>query len=443
MNRNFFNYMKTTILSIILLLFIGMTSVAQSTVSVDSLSLNQVMERVIQNHPLIKKAEESVKQGDARLGIARSGYLPTVDASLSVSHIGPVPEISLPNSGSFQLVPDNNFDASIGLHQNIYDFGKTASSVTYAQEQLALLNQNIGQIKQKLAIQVVNNYFMLVYFQQAIGIKNIQLETLHSHLDYVQKKKATGSGTDFEILSTQVKISVVENQKIDLLASRDMQMAKLNALMGDVSKRKFAVENAIETDSLMVSEDSVFVYATNHRTEMQLAQKRVNLATTHLNLVKHQNNPSINFLANGGFKNGYVPDLNQIKANYALGIGLNVPVFDGKRSRMKEQEARSEITASELDVEALQRQISTEVVESSIKLQANEQKVAHMRMQLSQAEAAYKMAQVNFSAGVITNLELLDAATTVSETRLMVIKSEIDYTISVYLYKAALGKVIY
>jgi outer membrane protein TolC len=44
---------------------------------------------------------------------------------------------------------------------------------------------------------------------------------------------------------------------------------------------------------------------------------------------------------------------------------------------------------------------------------------------------------------VITNLDLLDANTSVSESSLMLLKAKIDYVTSVYKLKAALGERIY
>jgi outer membrane protein TolC len=44
---------------------------------------------------------------------------------------------------------------------------------------------------------------------------------------------------------------------------------------------------------------------------------------------------------------------------------------------------------------------------------------------------------------VITNLDLLDANTSVSESSLMLLKARIDYVTSIYKLKAALGQRIY
>jgi len=53
------------------------------------------------------------------------------------------------------------------------------------------------------------------------------------------------------------------------------------------------------------------------------------------------------------------------------------------------------------------------------------------------------LAKTSFEAGTITNLDLLDSYTILSETEFALLKTKIDYTISLYKLKIALGEQIY
>ena len=70
-------------------------------------------------------------------------------------------------------------------------------------------------------------------------------------------------------------------------------------------------------------------------------------------------------------------------------------------------------------------------------------KVEHNQLQLSQAQEAFALAQTSFKAGSITNLDMLDAATSVSESKLLLLKSKIDYILNVYKLKASIGERLY
>ncbi|MCX6236100.1 MAG: TolC family protein [Bacteroidia bacterium] len=89
------------------------------------------------------------------------------------------------------------------------------------------------------------------------------------------------------------------------------------------------------------------------------------------------------------------------------------------------------------------RNIVNEVVESEANVKASQKKVDQSKLQLLQATQAYTLGKVRFESGVITNLELLDGSTTVSESRLMLLKAKIEYTVNLYKLKSAIGERLY
>ena len=151
----------------------------------------------------------------------------------------------------------------------------------------------------------------------------------------------------------------------------------------------------------------------------------------------------MNFEASAGAKNGYIPDLAKFTPNYVIGLGFMVPIFDGMKNKYNIAQAQSGINTVSYEAELAKRNISNEVYESEALMFAANKKVSQSELQLKQAVKAYSLAETSFKSGVITNLDLLDASTSVSESSLMLLKARIDYAASVYKLKAALGERIY
>ncbi len=124
-------------------------------------------------------------------------------------------------------------------------------------------------------------------------------------------------------------------------------------------------------------------------------------------------------------------------------VSVKVPIFDGKRSKYNLAQAKSAIVVNDQETEYTRRTIVNEVVESAANVKASQKKVEQSELQLRQATEAYKLAQNRFASGVITNLELLDGSTAVSESRLMLLKSKIDYTVNLFKLKSAVGERLY
>jgi outer membrane protein len=409
----------------------------------DSLSLKAIISEVVQNHPMVKKAMEDFNVSDAKIGLARSGYQPTIDFASSYSRIGPIPVITIPDMGTFSFTPHDNYTAAVSVNQTIYDFGKTEKSVLLEKEGKEMNRQSLEQVKQKLTQVVIGNYYTLVYLQEAVKIKDEQLKTLNEHLLYIKKKQETGSATQYEILTTQVRISTIENQKTDLETARLVQVCQLNSLLGKPESMVQQVKNEVNIPVHNLQNDSLIATAMQNRDEMKLASEKAKLATLRYSLTGAQNNAVFNAFLSGGVRNGYTPYLNDPKANFVAGVGLKIPIFDGKRNKYNLVQAQSAIQVNDQETEIARRTIVNEVVEGEANVKASQKKVEQGELQLRQATQAYVLAKVRFDSGVITNLELLEGSTAVSESRLMLLKARIDHTVNLYKLKSAIGERLY
>ena len=409
----------------------------------DSLTLNTIIRDVVQNHPMVKKAMEDLNTSDAKIGIARSGTLPNVDFASSYTHIGPISEINFPGLGNFQLMPRDNYNAAFNVNQTITDFGRTAKNISLEKQGKEVNRQSLEQVKQRLSEAVISNYFTLEYLQEAIKIKDEQLNTLNEHLRFIQKKQATGSATQYEILTTQVRISAIENQRTDLETARLVHVSHLNSLLGKPETTTQHVKTELDLFLPNIQSDTLISAALQNRDEMKLAREKAKLAAMRYNLTSSLNNPVFNAFLSGGVKNGYIPYMAQARSNFAAGVGLAIPIFDGKRNKYKLVEAKSAIMVNDDETEISRRNISSEVIESQANLKASQKKVDQSALQLKQATQAYVLATASYAAGVITNLELLDGSTALSESRLMLLKTKIDYTVNVFRLRAAIGERLY
>ncbi len=384
-----------------------------------------------------------MNNANARIGLAKSGYYPEADISANYSNIGPVTKLTIPDMGTFQLYPENNYSASVNYRQLVYDFGRVHQNIELENESKAIDLQAIAQIKQKMSLLAINNFYTLVYLQAAIQIKEEQLVTLKEHLDYIEKMMATGSATEFHVLATKVKISTVESQKVDLIAALTARQASLNSLIGNAPGSKPVVKNELEAELPVIPADSLLSYAYHNRDEVLLEKEKTSLAQLRYGLVQLHNKPIISIQASGGLKNGYIPDLNKVLPNYVVGMGIRIPLFDGIKNRYNLAQAQSAITSLSYESESTKRKVSNEIYEAEAYMIAAAKKISQFDLQQVQALKAYSLAKISFSSGTITNLDLLDANTSVSETRLMLLNARIDYALAVYKLKVALGERLY
>jgi outer membrane protein len=442
-------FLRIIIASVILLL--SGTTIAECQVlfslkgkpNTDSLALKEIIKLVITTHPTVKVAEEAINNADSRIGLAKTGYNPEIDLTGSFSNLGPVTKLTIPDMGTFQLYPSNNYSAAVNYRQVVYDWGRTRQNIDFENQNKLINEQTLEQVKQRLSFIAVNYFYTLLFLQSAIRIKEEELAALDEHLGQVNKMMETGSATEYQVLSTKVRISAVESQRVDLIAALTAQQASMNSLIGSDQSTNPIVRTELTSELPVLPSDSLLSFALHNRDEVILNQEKTSLAELRYGMVKLVNKPTLNLIASGGAKNGYVPYLEEIKANYVIGVGFRVPIFDGSKNKYNLLQARSAITSLSYESEYTKRNVSNELIDAEVYMLASEKKVTQYNLQLEQAIKAYLLAETSFKAGVITNLDLLDSNTSVSESRLLLLKAKIDYSASIYKLKAALGERLY
>ena len=271
------------------------------------------------------------------------------------------------------------------------------------------------------------------------------MKNLNDHLQFVQKKADTGSATRYDILTTKVRISVIENAKTDMQTALQIQISQLNSFMGKPQSSNIVLKKELNVQQLVPSVDSLCNVAFANRNEMKMARKKVEISKSRLDVIGVQNNPSLNAFGSGGFKNGYFNSSFQDTGmlNYAVGVGFKMPLFDANRSKYLKIQANADLEGNQQETELTRRSITNEVVESRANALSALKKVKQSELQLQQASQAYELAEVNYKAGVITNLDLLDSYTSLSESKLALYKTKIDYAANLQRLKIALGEKIY
>jgi len=428
----------------ILLFLVPMALVQGQNTASDSLTLSGILSTVITNYPALKKAEKELMAADAKIDLTKTAYLPDVSFSTSYNRIGPVSSITLGND-KMKLYPEDMYNATFSVNQNLYDFGKTSKNLALDEKSKKLVQLTVDQAKQQVSMAVMGTFYTISFLQEAIQIKDDQLNTLNEHLQFVQKKAATGSATQYDIMTTKVRMSVIENQKTDLQTALQIQISQLNSYLGKPQSNPVLLKKDLQVQQMIPSVDSLCNVAFANRNELKMALQKESIAKSRLNVIKVQNNPSLNFVANGGFKNGYLNSSFEDvgKLNFAVGVGLKVPLFDANRSKYTKIQANAYFEENQQETELMRRSITNEIVESRANAEAALKKVKQSELQLQQALQAYNLAEVSYKAGAVTNLDLLDSNTAVSESKLVLFKTKIDYTVYLQRLKIALGEQIY
>ena len=138
-----------------------------------------------------------------------------------------------------------------------------------------------------------------------------------------------------------------------------------------------------------------------------------------------------------------LPNIESLTFNWAAGVQMNVPIFDGLLTARQVREAEQKLLAAKANTVAMQRTIVTQVLQAREELTTRRQQVESSLEQLQQAQAMLEIARTQYEIGVTTNLEYLDAQASLQTARLTNLSAAYREVLSEYALRQATGQPIW
>lgn len=248
-----------------------------------------------------------------------------------------------------------------------------------------------------------------------------------------------GTATSYDVLTTQVRLTTVRNQRADVENDLAKAAANLRRLIGLPSTTPIRLQGTFDVAELTNTPDSLEAAALRQRPEVVAARDAVTTAEMQRQVATTENRPTLSLAVSGGVKNGFPPELNDPKVNWAGGLSLNVPLFDGLHGRYAEEEAVASMEAAQAHLEDVEQDIRLDVTTALSDLETSRRKQATADIQVEQARQALDLARTRYTNGVITNLELLNAQAALQEAEFYRIRLMYDHAMSYYIVQHAIG----
>jgi len=405
----------------------------------DSLTMQEAVRLVLESHPAMQRATEGIAASEARVRVAQSAYYPVADAFGLYSRVGPTPSVDIGGGETFQLFPANNYSANLGVHQTVYDFGKRATGTALARTRVEGAGEALDLAEATLAYGTIETFYAVLYLQESLQIQQENVAAFREHLEAARQKVAAGTATEFDVLTTEVRLARAQNVAVDIASLLEKRRIALRQLLGMPADTPLPLQGELAVTSVDLDRDARVSAALAQRPEVRLSHTAEAGAELNRRLAAVGNRPSVSLDVSVGGRNGYVPDLNTFTANFSAGVGLRLPVFDGFRTRSAVAASDAELHAAEAGTREVERQVVTEVEQAIADVRASTDKIGTAELQVRQAEQALALATTRYAAGVITNLDLLDVQTALGEARLLETKARLDFVLSRYTLERATG----
>jgi outer membrane protein TolC len=346
-----------------------------------------------------------------------------------------------------QVIVEKNWSAGIHIVQSIYEGGRMAAALRAAKltKEQALFQHQTVVADTLLATRVA--YYDVLLTAQQIIVKEASVNLLTREYEDQQRRYEAGTVPRFNVLRADVAVA---NARPALIRARNaFRIAKnnLSNLLGYNLPREVWEDVPLQlTDKLddtpyQIDLPSAIQQALEKRTELGVLRKAELLQKENIVNVRAGYKPSLQIFAGYIWANSQTnTDLTRERDGWEVGAQLSWNIFDGMLTRGKVAEAKALHQKSLTELADAARRIELEVRTAySSFVEAREVLESQKRVQ-EEAEEALRLATARAGAGTGTQLEVLDAETSLTQARTTQIQALHDYAVARARLERATGQ---
>ncbi len=404
---------------------------AQETLHVPS-QLQKLTDSALTNFPRMHSLSELVRLSNLKTDMSAAGYMPIVNVDGSYLYLNPTSKVSIPLgvgiTKSLQMNPADNYSAMLNVVQPLLDF-KTPANVARAKSDVAISEATRESYRSQLAYQVAQLYYGVIFLNRNIAVQQLQLSLVKSNLNIIEAKLRNGDALTYDLVTTQVRYTNIENSITELQTQLYKQYALLHMLTGGTGVEQ--ISDTTFSDAMYdVARDSVLGLAFRQNHELIISQKKISYSEYDITAIKQIFLPTVNLIGGLGYKNAFAPNIFDVKFNYDYGISLNIPILPGSRPHIQLEMAQTGLESAKDELAYQKAALTKDVVNAGLEIRKNEIKYRSMDTLLHQAKLAVELGTERYKEGVITSVELLTAETNYQDALLSKLQTEYNLLLS-------------
>jgi outer membrane protein len=382
-------------------------------------------------------AETKVKE---TIGIG----LPQVSGSFDVKHFITIPTSLLP-AQVFGGPPGEFIGVKFGTANNA-TLGLSVSQLLFSSDYLIgvqatkayleLTQKSAGISNNDIKTNVAKAYFNVLVSKQ-------RAELLTTNIDQIAKLR-----NDTKAFNTQGFVELIDVDRIEVLynnlVTEKQKIDKLLALGETLLKfqMNFDAKQAITlTDKIEEQVDLNAMPAADAKLDFsnrpEYALLQTNLKLNELDLKRNKLSFLPTVVAYGAFQGNaqrtkfdiFKPNLPWYQTNL-IGATINLPIFNGFQNHFKRQQAMLNVMKTKNNMRSLENGIALETQASLTSYENAVSSLSNQKRNIALAQNIYNVSKKKYDQGVGSNLEILNAATSLKE-------AETNYSIALYDYYIA------
>ncbi len=388
--------------------FAGSVPEGKASAAVLPLSFKEAIDRGLKNNLGLLLQSDRMLSARGNRWRELSELLPNVNATISET----VAQQDLAAFGfrfpgiPAVIGPYNYFQAGVNLSQNVFDWH------AIQRERGATAGVKASQFSYKEAREVVvlavgNSYLMTLAAGARVETSVAQLQTAQALHDKAVDQQNAGVVPAIDAYRAQVELQARQQQLIVARNNLAKQKLSLARVIGLPSGQEFSLSDTAPYEPLAaMGIDQALQRAFASRPDYQAALAQVESAGHYRKAAAAEHLPTLG--VDGNFGDLGVNPGNSHSVFQVTGT-LKIPIFEGGKAHADALEAEASLRQSQAQLDDLRGKIDYEVRSALLDLASAAEQVEVAKISVDLANRTLEQARDRFTAGVVDNLEVVQA----------------------------------
>lgn len=395
------------------------------------LTLDDSIALALKNNPQMQVAEANIMNAQGMLNQAKAGGRPVV----SLGHTDSRGETHSPFSGSTTV--SNNFDTKLGVTLPLYTGGRLEYGVDQAQTGYQSSLLGLENTKQQLRLDTTTAYYNVLQARNLVKVAQESVDNLAAHLQNVEAQYAAGTVAKSDVLRSQVELANAQQNLTKAQNNYDLAVTSLENIIGLPLDTQLTLKEELTYVPVSMTMDQAINIALNNRPDLKQSQLGIEAAKYGLKVAQSGNKPTVNFNAYNDWSDTDFPGLDN--STWGMSVMASWNIFDSGLTKSKVTQAQAGINQAQAQNQLTHDNVVLDVQQAYLSLKEAEKRIQTTQVAVNQAQEDYNIAQVRYSAGVGTNLDVMDAQVALTQAKTNYIQALYDYNTSRAKLEKAIG----
>lgn len=405
--------------------------------------------------PMVR-AGLDMKMAEGRVGEVMADGLPQVSASGQYLYNYQIQKVILPPEANFFGGPPSDepvalpfgvamqSNANLSVRQLLFD-GSFFLGLRAAKVYQELSRKGLQQTKVEVAAAVTKAYYTVLISQERLLLLEQNLTRVDTLLRQSKLQLDNGFAEVIDVQRVEIVHNNLQTEIKRLKSAIQVSKSLLKFQMGMPLDQPLELADDLATLSAaelaLAGDDAP---RPENRPEYALLRTQEELDEMNIRQFKVGYFPKLYAIGNYGANTGgnELRNLTRWFSFGAVGLTLDVPIFDGFRKSYQIQQARLRKEKTMVDMVELERRIGLEAQQYRLQLQDAIEALDTQRRNQSLAENVYNVTKIKYQEGIGSSLEVVEAETSYKESITNYYAALYDALIAKVEYEKALGTLI-